>query len=63
MLVKVISPFSARSDLRFIRILNTGRFGSPTTEAINALLPQLQENALIEFNFSVDKTNSFSTRR
>lgn len=63
MLARVISLLSATSNLRFIRILNTGRFGESTTEAIDALLPQLQENALTDFNFSDDKTNMFPTRR
>lgn len=63
MLARVISLLSATSNLRFIRILNTGRFGESTTAAIDALLPQLQENALTEFNFSDDKTNFFPTSR
>lgn len=63
MLARVNSLLSATSNLRFIRILNTGRFGESTTEAIDALLFQLQENALTEFNFSDDRTNLFPTSR
>lgn len=61
MLARVSSLLSAPSNLRFIRILNTGCFGLRTTEAIDALLPQLKENALIEFHFSADKKNFFPT--
>lgn len=63
MLARIISLLSGTANLRFIRILNTGRFGESTTEAIDALLPQLQENALTEFNFSDDDANFFPTFR
>lgn len=55
MLARVFSLLSGTANLRFIRMLNTGRFGVSTTEAIDVLLPQLQENALTEFNFSDEK--------
>lgn len=61
MLARVSSLLSARSNLWSIRILSTGRFSFQTTKAMDALLPQLHENALIEFNFSADERNFFPT--
>lgn len=63
LLSRVNSLLSAPSNLRFIRILNTGRFGLRTTDAIHALLPQLRVDALIEFNFSSSCAENFPTGR
>lgn len=50
-LARIISLFSAPCNLRFIRKLKIGCCGPETTLALNALIPQLQENRLIEFDF------------
>lgn len=61
LLSRVNSLLSAPSNLRFIRILNTGRFGLRTTDAIHDLLSWLREDALIEFNFSCSSAEHFPT--
>ena len=50
LLARISSLLSAPSNLRFIRILTIDLLDPETTEAIDALLPQLQENGLIEFD-------------
>ena len=61
LLARISSLLSAPSNLQFIRILNIGCFGPQTTKAIDALLPQLKENGLIEFNFWDHPDNFFPT--
>lgn len=61
LLARISSLLSAPSNLQFIRILNIGCFGPQTTKAIDALLPQLKENGLIEFNFWDNPDNFFPT--
>lgn len=61
LLARIRSLLSALSNLQFIRILNIGCFGPQTTKAIDALLPQLKENGLIELNFWDNPDNFFPT--
>lgn len=63
LLGKISSLLSAPSNLRFIRILNTGPFSKRTTVAMDALLPHLRLNALIKFNFSTSSKDLLPTGR
>ena len=63
LLRRIASLLSGRSNLHFIRILNTGQFDRRSTLAIDALLPHLQKDALIEFNFSTRRGEYFPTGR
>lgn len=63
LLRRIASLLSGRSNLQFTRILNTGKFGRRSTLAIDALLPHLRQNALIEFNFSTIREDDFLTGR
>lgn len=60
-LARISSLLSAPCNLRFIRKLKIGCCGPQTTIALDALLPQLLENRLIEFDFRDDARYFFPT--
>lgn len=60
-LAKITSLLSAPCNLRFIRKLKIGSCGPQTVMALDALIPQLQENRLIEFDFLDDARYFFPT--
>lgn len=58
-LARISSLLSAPWNLRYIQKLKIGCCGPQTAMALDVLLPQLQENRLIEFDFRDDARNSF----
>lgn len=60
-LSKLHSLLSQPANLRFIRILKTGEFGSKSTALMDELLPLLPKDSLIKFSYSTHSRYYFPT--
>lgn len=60
-LSKLYSLLLQPANLRYIRILKTGQFGSKSTVLIDQLLPLLPKDSLINFRYSTHSRDYFPT--
>ena len=61
MLPRIQSLLSQPANLRFVRVLKTGRFGVESTILMDHLLSLLQKDSLVKFQYSAQSRDCFPT--
>lgn len=60
-LQRIQSLLMSPANLRFVRVLNTGQFGTRSTDLMNQVLPLLRKDYLTRFSYSTRSIISFPT--